>query len=104
MSEKANAAVRRVCCDARSRRAEQSIDLAAGHEFLPGEEVRSLRPVKNDGVYPHKDIGEILVQSGDAGIVRERWSFLGNVYYTVEFVARATFVIMRGREMIGLAR
>ena len=108
MSEKANAtapaAVRRVCCDARARRAEQSLDLAEGHEFMPGDEVRSIRPVKNDGVYPHKDIGEILVQYGDAGIVRERWSFLGNIYYTVEFVARATVVIMRGRELMGLAR
>jgi nitrogen fixation protein NifZ len=101
MNETGNAAVRRVCCDARSRRAVRSLDLAEGREFKPGDEVRSLRPVKNDGVYPHKDIGETLVRQGDAGIVRERWSFLGEVYYTVEFVARAAVVIMRGREMAG---
>lgn len=104
MSEKTNdavsAAVRRVSCGARSRCTAQSLDVAEGHEFKPGEEVRSLRPVKNDGVYPHKDIGEILVNQGDAGIVRERWSFLGEIYYTVEFVARAAVVIMRGREMV----
>jgi nitrogen fixation protein NifZ len=68
-------------------------------EFRLGEAVRSLTPVRNDGVYPHKDIGEIVVHKGDAGIVRESWSFLGEIYYTVEFGARAAVVIMRGREM-----
>ena len=98
MSEQANnavsAAVRRVCCDTRSRRA------ADAYEFRPGATVRSLRPVRNDGVYPHKDIGEVLVRQGDTGVVRERWSFLGEVYYTVEFGDRAAVVIMRGREMV----
>ena len=61
--------------------------------------MRSLTQVTNDGIYPHKDIGEILVNGGDVGIVRESWSFLGEVYYTVEFFARAAVVIMRGREM-----
>jgi nitrogen fixation protein NifZ len=64
-----------------------------------GEVVRALRPVRNDGVYPHKDIGELLVHQRDVGMVRERWSFLGEIYYTVEFAGRAAVVIMRGREM-----
>lgn len=93
------AALRRVFCDARARCAARALDLVEGRAFIPGDRVRSLRPVKNDGVYPHKDIGEVLVDHGDAGIVRERWSFLGEVYYTVEFAARAAVVIMRGREM-----
>jgi len=70
-------------------------------EFHPGDEVCSLRSVKNDGLYLHKEIGEVLVQEGDAGVVRENWCFLGEIYYTVEFVARAAVVVMRGREMVG---
>jgi nitrogen fixation protein NifZ len=69
-------------------------------EFSAGEPVRAVALIKNDGIYPHKDIGEPLVHPGDAGIVRESWRFLGDVYYTVEFVARSVFVIMRGREMV----
>ena len=68
-------------------------------DFSAGQWVRSLGPVKNDGTYPHKDIGEIVAHKGDIGIVHERWSFLGEVYYMVEFVGRAVVVIMRGCEL-----
>jgi nitrogen fixation protein NifZ len=67
--------------------------------FATGDAVRSLTHVKNDGIYPHKRIGEILVHPGDAGHVHESWSFLGEVYYTVEFAQRMAVVIMRGKEM-----
>jgi nitrogen fixation protein NifZ len=56
--------------------------------------------IRNDGMYPHKDVGEALVYPGDTGIVRESWRFLGETYYTVEFMAHSVFVIMRGREMV----
>jgi nitrogen fixation protein NifZ len=88
-----------VAYDARRRRIGRDPGVAGKREFRLGDAVRSLTQVKNDGIYPHKDIGETLVHPGDAGIVRERWSFLGEVYYTVEFVACAAAVIMRGREM-----
>jgi len=81
----------------------QAAGAAGIRQFEIGEEVRALTQVRNDGIYPHKDVGEILVYAGDAGIVRESWSFLGEIYYTVEFVARAVVVIMRGREMIRAA-
>ncbi len=69
------------------------------HDFEAGARVRSLGPVKNDGTYAHKNIGEILVHESDLGIVHERWRFLGQLYYTVEFFERAVVVIMRGREL-----
>jgi nitrogen fixation protein NifZ len=94
------AAISRVTCDPRSRCAAPSRGAANRREFACGERVFALRAVKNDGVYPHKDIGEVLVREGDAGVIRERWSFLGEIYYTVEFVAAAVVVIMRGREMV----
>lgn len=100
----APAAVHRVVCHARSRWAAQWIDVADSREFKPGDQVHALRPVKNDGVYPHEDIGAILVDRGDTGVVRERWSFLGEIYYAVEFGTRAVVMIMRGREMVKVWR
>jgi NifZ domain len=81
----------------------RKMTVGAGDEpdFSAGQPVCSRVPVKNDGTYPHKDIGEIVVQKGDRGAIHERWSFLGQVYYTVEFVDRAVVVIMRGRELAG---
>jgi hypothetical protein len=69
------------------------------HDFVAGERVRSLGPVKNDGTYAHKGIGEIVVHERDLGVVHEKWTFLGQLYYTVEFIDRAVVVIMRGREL-----
>jgi hypothetical protein len=69
------------------------------HDFVAGEHVRSLGPVKNDGTYAHKCIGEIVVHERDLGVVHEKWNFLGQLYYTVEFLDRAVVVIMRGREL-----
>lgn len=43
--------------------------------------------------------GTSVMQEGDVGFVHERWSFLGQIYYTVEFIDRAIVVIMRGREL-----
>ena len=92
--------VARIVCDARRRRTVQKMERRFTGEFSPGEPVRAAALIRNDGTYPHKDIGEPLVHPGDAGVVRESWRFLGEIYYTVEFVARAVFVIMRGREMV----
>lgn len=93
--------IARVAHDGRRRHIARTSGGASKREFKLGDAVRSLTRVNNDGIYPHKDIGETLVHPGDAGIVRERWSFLGEVYYTVEFVACAPAVIMRGPEMTG---
>ena len=93
------ATIGRVVHDARRRHVGRGPGAIGRREFKPGDAVRSLTQIINDGLYPHRDIGETLVHQGDAGIVRESWSFLGEVYYTVEFFTRAAFVIMRGREM-----
>jgi nitrogen fixation protein NifZ len=96
--------IARVVHDARRRQIGHGRGAAGTREFKPGEAVRSRTRVENDGIYPRKDFGETLVYQGDAGIVRERWCFLGETYYTVEFAARAAVVIMRGREMARAAR
>ena len=89
----------RVVHDAHRRHFGRGPGIVRKPEFKRGDAVRSLTQIINDGIYPHRDIGETLVHQGDAGIVRESWSFLGEIYYTVEFFTRAAFVIMRGREM-----
>jgi nitrogen fixation protein NifZ len=89
----------RVVRDARRRHVGRGPGVLGKHDFKRGDAVRSLTKIINDGIYPHREIGETLVHQGDAGIVRESWSFLGETYYTVEFLARAAVVIMRRREM-----
>lgn len=74
-------------------------DAGRRRDFATSDKVLALAEVKNDGTYPHKEIGEVLVHKGDIGCVFEGWCFLGQIYYTVEFVERAVVVIMRGREL-----
>jgi nitrogen fixation protein NifZ len=91
--------VGRVVHDARRRHVGRGLGVVGKRDFKRGDAVRSLTQIINDGIYPHREIGETLVHQGDVGIVRESWSFLGEIYYTVEFLTRAAVVIMRGREM-----
>jgi nitrogen fixation protein NifZ len=98
------ATIGRVVHDARRRSLGRGPGVIGKREFKRGDAVRSLTQIINDGIYPHRDIGETLVHQGDAGMVRESWSFLGETYYTVEFFTRAAVVIMRGREMARAAR
>jgi nitrogen fixation protein NifZ len=73
--------------------------------FRPGEKVRARKHVKNDGTYPRREIGEILVRKGDIGYVRDIGTFLQRFYvYAVEFVDRQAIVGMRGRELTSLDR
>ncbi len=93
------ATIGRVVHDARRRQVGRGPGVPGRHDFKRGDAVRSLTQIINDGIYPHRDIGETLVHQGDTGMVRESWSFLGEIFYTVEFFTRAAVVIMRGREM-----
>ncbi len=96
--------ISRVVCDAGRRKIVRHMETRFTGEFEVGEPIRSIAVIKNDGMYPHRDVGEALVHPGDAGIVRESWRFLGEVYYTVEFDALSVFVIMRGYEMTRMGK
>lgn len=89
--------IQRVRCDCR---AANAIDSGPARDFVDNEKVRATARVKNDGTYPHKEIGEVIVKEGDLGFVRESWHFLGRIYYTVEFTCRGVVAIMRERELI----
>lgn len=84
---------------------EQDVEVFREPVFRPGEKVRSIKYVKNDGTYPRKEIGEILAGKGDIGYVRDIGTFLQQFYiYAVEFVDRGTIVGMRGKELESLDR
>ncbi|MDR3496344.1 MAG: nitrogen fixation protein NifZ [Ancalomicrobiaceae bacterium] len=82
---------------------EEEVEIRRPPTFKPGEKVEANRHVKNDGTYPRKEIGEILVRKGDVGYVRDIGTFLQQFYiYAVEWVDRGTLVGMRGRELVSL--
>lgn len=64
-----------------------------------GRWVRAARPLRNDGTYPHREIGDVLVDEGDVGYVLEVVEFCGESYYTVEFVGRSVVVGTRQRNL-----
>ena len=84
---------------------EEEVEIRSAPRFMPGEKVQSTKHIKNDGTYPRRDIGDILVRKGDVGYVRDIGTFLQQFYvYAVEFVDRGTIVGMRARELVSLDR
>lgn len=83
---------------------EETVEIYMPPRFAPGDKVRATKHIKNDGTFPHREIGDILVRKGDVGYVRDIGTFLQRFYiYAVEFVDRAVVVGMRGKELIALA-
>jgi nitrogen fixation protein NifZ len=79
---------------------EETVEISSPPRFMPGAKVRAVRTVKNDGTYPHREIGDILVRKGDIGYVRDIGTFLQRFYVcAVEFVERGAVVGMRGYEL-----
>ena len=84
---------------------DQEVEINSPPLFAPGVKVQATKFVKNDGTYPHRDIGDILVRKGDVGYVRDIGTFLQRFYvYAVEFVDRGVVVGMRGRELVATDR
>ena len=83
---------------------EQDVELVGPPIFEPGAKVVSTKYIKNDGTYPRREIGDILVGKGDVGYIRDIGSFLQQFYvYAVEFVDRGVVVGMRGKELRSFA-
>jgi len=82
---------------------EQAVEINAAPLFSPGEKVRSIKHIKNDGTYPGKEIGENLVRKGDVGYVRDIGTYLQQFYiYAIKFADRAVIVGMRGKELASI--
>ncbi len=68
--------------------------------FDYGTKVRSRRSIRNDGTFPGKEIGEILVKKGDEGYVVSIGTFLQQFYiYGVDFPVLGYRVGMKRREL-----
>lgn len=66
-----------------------------------GEAVRVTRNVRNDGTYPGKAVGELLIRRGSVGHVIEVGTFLQDqVIYTVHFLDQGRMVGCRAEELI----
>ena len=71
--------------------------------FAYGERVISRTVIRNDGTFPGKDIGQVLVNRGDIGYVRSIGTFLQQFYiYGVDWVDKGYQVGMRAKELCTL--
>lgn len=79
------------------------VELNKPPRFDYGQKVRSRKTVRNDGTFPGKEIGEILVKKGEEGYITSIGTFLQQFYiYGVDFVERGYRVGMKGREIEAL--
>jgi nitrogen fixation protein NifZ len=79
------------------------VELDGPPEFEYGQKVRSRLNIRNDGTFPGKEIGEVLVKKGDEGYVVSIGTFLQQFYiYGVDFVAQGRIVGMKRRELVAV--
>lgn len=77
-----------------------TVELEGPPRFDYGQKVRSRKSIRNDGTFPGKDIGEILVKKGDEGYVTSIGTFLQQFYiYGVDFYSHGYRVGMKGKEL-----
>jgi nitrogen fixation protein NifZ len=77
------------------------VELDGPPDFDYGERVICRYRILNDGTFPGKEVGEVLVERGEIGYVVEIGTFLQQFYiYSVEFSALGYRVGMKGRELI----
>ena len=66
-----------------------------------GDEVRVIRNVRNDGSFPGKDKGDLLIRRGQTGHVRNIGTFLQDqIIYTVHFIEEGLQVGCREEELV----
>jgi nitrogen fixation protein NifZ len=76
------------------------IEIATPPRFDYGQKVRSKRMIRNDGTFPGRDVGEVLVKKGDEGYVASIGTFLQQFYiYGVYFSEKGYTVGCRGKEL-----
>jgi nitrogen fixation protein NifZ len=76
------------------------VELDGPPAFDYGSKVRSRRTIRNDGTFPGKDIGDILVKKGDEGYVVSIGTFLQQFYiYGIDFPASGYRVGMKRKEL-----
>lgn len=81
-------------------RDSDTVELADPPYFDYGDKVRSRRMIRNDGTFPGKEIGDVLVTKGEEGYVVSIGTFLQQFYiYGVEFIGTGYRVGMKRKEL-----
>jgi nitrogen fixation protein NifZ len=81
-------------------RDSEVVELNGPPDFDYGDKVRSRLTIRNDGTFPGKDIGDILVKKGEVGYVTSIGTFLQQFYiYGVEFIPSGYRVGMKRKEL-----
>lgn len=76
------------------------VELVNPPRFEYGQKVRSKKYVRNDGTFPGREVGDILVSKGDVGYVTSIGTFLQQFYiYGIDFYELGYRVGMRGKEL-----
>jgi ATP-dependent exoDNAse (exonuclease V) alpha subunit len=75
-------------------------DVSDRVDLRTGDKVVVTRSFRNDGTYPHEDIGSILVHQGDLGYVIEIVKSGKEAYYTIEFVNRPVVFETQRQDLI----
>jgi nitrogen fixation protein NifZ len=76
------------------------VELVNPPKFDYGEKVFSKKYVRNDGTFPGREVGDILVSKGDVGYVTSIGTFLQQFYiYGIDFYELGYRVGMRGKEL-----
>jgi nitrogen fixation protein NifZ len=81
-------------------RDSEVVEIDGPPRFEYGQKVRSLMNVRNDGTFPGREIGDVLVEKGEVGYVTSIGTFLQQFYiYGVDFYERGHIVGMKAREL-----
>jgi nitrogen fixation protein NifZ len=76
------------------------VEIDGPPQFDYGQKVRSRKLVRNDGTFPGKEIGDVLVNKGDVGYVASIGTFLQQFYiYGVDFYEQGHVVGMKAAEL-----
>ncbi|MCP9628946.1 nitrogen fixation protein NifZ [Rhodopseudomonas palustris] len=79
------------------------VELDGPPDFDYGQKVRAKINIRNDGTFPGKEIGEVLVKKGDEGYVVSIGTFLQQFYiYGVDFVVQGRIVGMKRKELVAV--
>jgi nitrogen fixation protein NifZ len=81
-------------------RKETTVELDDPPRYDYGEKVRSRKMIRNDGTFPGREVGDVLVNKGDEGYVASIGTFLQQFYiYGVYFPEKGYSVGCRAKEL-----
>ena len=79
---------------------DDDVELEGPPAFTYGQKVVSRKHIRNDGTFPGKEIGEVLIKKGEKGVVTSIGTFLQRFYiYGVDFYERGYVVGRKGKEL-----